>query len=107
MRPNQVSREEKKERIEHHMREILTLLELISQMDEVWKKHQRIEMYVDEIFSGLITPISLKSPWSKTRWGVRGDGARQKYKDITVTTAHANINLAETTMVNRSGLHSG
>lgn len=54
MRPNAVSREEKKEKIEHHMREILTLLQLDLTDDSLEETPHRIaKMYVDEIFSGL------------------------------------------------------
>lgn len=54
MQPNQVSREEKKERIEHHMREVLKLLELDLSDDSLEETPVRIaKMYVDEVFSGL------------------------------------------------------
>ena len=54
MKENGISREEKKERIEHHMREILTLLELDLNDDSLEETPRRIaKMYVDEIFSGL------------------------------------------------------
>jgi GTP cyclohydrolase I len=54
MAPNSVSREEKKDRIEHHMREILQLLELDLSDDSLEETPHRIaKMYVDEIFSGL------------------------------------------------------
>lgn len=39
MAPNPFSREEKKEKIEHHMREILSLLEL-DLADDSWKKRR-------------------------------------------------------------------
>ncbi|GAB3531498.1 MULTISPECIES: GTP cyclohydrolase I FolE [Photobacterium] len=49
-----VSREEKKERIEYHMREILELLSLDLSDDSLMETPQRIaKMYVDEVFSGL------------------------------------------------------
>ena len=54
MLPNQMNREEKKEKIQHHMREILTLLELDLTDDSLEETPHRIaKMYVDEIFSGL------------------------------------------------------
>ncbi|MGF1754697.1 GTP cyclohydrolase I FolE [Vibrio makurazakiensis] len=54
MNPNDVSREEKKERIEYHMREILSLLELDLSDDSLEETPSRIaKMYVDEVFSGL------------------------------------------------------
>lgn len=49
-----VSREEKKERIEYHMREILGLLSLDLSDDSLMETPHRIaKMYVDEVFSGL------------------------------------------------------
>lgn len=54
MLPNQVSREEKKRRIEDHMREVLQLLELDLNDDSLEETPARIaKMYVDEVFSGL------------------------------------------------------
>jgi GTP cyclohydrolase I len=54
MLPNQHSREEKKEKIQYHMREILSLLALDLSDDSLEETPQRIaKMYVDEIFSGL------------------------------------------------------
>ncbi|MFC1235544.1 GTP cyclohydrolase I FolE [Vibrio sp. DW001] len=54
MLPNQVSREEKKRRIENHMREVLQLLELDLNDDSLEETPARIaKMYVDEVFSGL------------------------------------------------------
>ena len=54
MCPNDVSRKEKKERIEYHMREILSLLELDLSDDSLEETPHRIaKMYVDEVFSGL------------------------------------------------------
>ncbi|CAM3229099.1 GTP cyclohydrolase I FolE [Vibrio neptunius] len=54
MLPNQISREEKKEKIQYHMREILSLLELDLTDDSLEETPHRIaKMYVDEIFSGL------------------------------------------------------
>ncbi|NVO99963.1 GTP cyclohydrolase I FolE, partial [Photobacterium damselae subsp. damselae] len=49
-----VERNEKKEKIEHHMREILNLLSLDLTDDSLQETPHRIaKMYVDEIFSGL------------------------------------------------------
>lgn len=49
-----VSREEKKEKIEYHMREILELLSLDLSDDSLMETPHRIaKMYVDEVFSGL------------------------------------------------------
>ncbi|BDU40038.1 GTP cyclohydrolase I FolE [Vibrio nigripulchritudo] len=84
MAPNSVSREEKKERIEHHMREILQLLELDLSDDSLEETPHRIaKMYVDEIFSGLdyknfpkITVIDNKMACSEM----------VRVKDITVTS---------------------
>lgn len=84
MAPNQISREEKKEKIQHHMREILTLLELDLSDDSLEETPQRIaKMYVDEIFSGLdyanfpkITVIANKMNVSEM----------VRVKDITVTS---------------------
>lgn len=54
MRPNNIGRDEKKQKIEHHMREILNLLELDLTDDSLEETPHRIaKMYVDEIFSGL------------------------------------------------------
>ncbi|MGF1908441.1 GTP cyclohydrolase I FolE [Vibrio kasasachensis] len=51
---NEFSREEKKDRIQFHMREILSLLELDLTDDSLEETPHRIaKMYVDEIFSGL------------------------------------------------------
>ncbi|CAH0529716.1 GTP cyclohydrolase I FolE [Vibrio hippocampi] len=84
MLPNSVSAAEKKQRIEHHMREILTLLELDLSDDSLMETPQRIaKMYVDEIFSGLdynnfpkITVIENKMKVSEM----------VRVKDITVTS---------------------
>ncbi len=84
MQPNTVSREEKKEKIEEHMREILNLLGLDLTDDSLEETPHRIaKMYVDEIFSGLdygnfpkITVIENKMNVSEM----------VKVKDITVTS---------------------
>jgi len=84
LRPNDISREEKKERIEYHMREILALLELDLSDDSLEETPHRIaKMYVDEVFSGLdyanfpkITVIDNKMACSEM----------VRVKDITVTS---------------------
>ncbi|RTZ21925.1 GTP cyclohydrolase I FolE [Vibrio penaeicida] len=84
MLPNKVSREEKKARIENHMREILQLLELDLSDDSLEETPRRIaKMYVDEVFSGLdyknfpkITVIENKMACSEM----------VRVKDITVTS---------------------
>lgn len=84
MCPNEVSKEEKKEKIEQHMREILNLLELDLTDDSLEKTPHRIaKMYVDELFSGLdyhnfpkITAIENKMNVSEM----------VRVKDITVTS---------------------
>ncbi len=84
MNPNKMSRQEKKERIEHHMREILNLLGLDLTDDSLEETPFRIaKMYVDEVFSGLdyhnfpkITVIENKMNVSEM----------VKVKDITVTS---------------------
>ena len=54
MLPNKFSPEERKEKIEHHMREILLLMSLDLNDDSLSDTPKRIaKMYVDEIFSGL------------------------------------------------------
>ncbi|GIU46491.1 GTP cyclohydrolase 1 [Shewanella sairae] len=54
MLPNELSAEVRKDKIEHHMREILTLMSLDLSDDSLADTPRRIaKMYVDEIFSGL------------------------------------------------------
>ncbi|GIU48764.1 GTP cyclohydrolase I FolE [Shewanella algidipiscicola] len=54
MVPCGLSANERKEKIEHHMREILTLMSLDLRDDSLVDTPKRIaKMYVDEIFSGL------------------------------------------------------
>ncbi|MCL1138009.1 GTP cyclohydrolase I FolE [Shewanella pneumatophori] len=54
MLPNELSPEVRKDKIEHHMREILTLMSLDLNDDSLADTPRRIaKMYVDEIFSGL------------------------------------------------------
>ncbi|MFA0086692.1 GTP cyclohydrolase I FolE [Vibrio sp. 10N.286.49.C2] len=84
MLPNTVSREEKKERIEHHMREILTLLQLDLTDDSLMETPQRIaKMYVDEIFSGLDYERFPKITVIENKMNV---SEMVRVKDITVTS---------------------
>ncbi|MCG9729605.1 GTP cyclohydrolase I FolE [Shewanella sp. Isolate13] len=54
MLPSELTAEERKDKIEHHMREILTLMSLDLSDDSLADTPRRIaKMYVDEIFSGL------------------------------------------------------
>lgn len=54
MLPNVFTPEERKDKIEHHMKEILTLMSLDLSDDSLADTPRRIaKMYVDEIFSGL------------------------------------------------------
>ncbi|CAH0533722.1 GTP cyclohydrolase 1 [Vibrio stylophorae] len=54
MQPNPLAREERKEKIEVHMREILQLMSLDLTDDSLMDTPKRVaKMYVDEIFSGL------------------------------------------------------
>ncbi|GIU11540.1 MULTISPECIES: GTP cyclohydrolase I FolE [unclassified Shewanella] len=54
MLPSELSAEVRKDKIEHHMREILTLMSLDLSDDSLADTPRRIaKMYVDEIFSGL------------------------------------------------------
>ncbi|MDC0609734.1 GTP cyclohydrolase I FolE [Vibrio sp.] len=84
MKPNDISQQEKKEKIEHHMREILNLLGLDLTDDSLEETPHRIaKMYVDEVFSGLdyrnfpkITVIENKMNVSEM----------VRVKDITVTS---------------------
>lgn len=84
MRPNDVSREEKKEKIEHHMREILSLLELDLTDDSLEETPQRIaKMYVDEVFSGLDYTNFPKITVIENKMNV---SEMVRVKDITVTS---------------------
>ncbi|WCE31631.1 GTP cyclohydrolase I FolE [Vibrio sp. SCSIO 43137] len=84
MQTNHMSREEKKERIEYHMREVLQILDLDLSDDSLEETPARIaKMYVDEVFSGLnynnfpkITVIENKMNVSEM----------VRVKDITVTS---------------------
>ncbi|MCL1077034.1 GTP cyclohydrolase I FolE [Parashewanella spongiae] len=54
MLPNTLSSEQRKEKIEHHMREILSLMALDLNDDSLADTPRRVaKMYIDEIFSGL------------------------------------------------------
>ncbi|GIU33332.1 GTP cyclohydrolase I FolE [Shewanella schlegeliana] len=54
MLPSELTAEERKDKIEHHMREILTLMSLDLSDDSLADTPRRVaKMYVDEIFSGL------------------------------------------------------
>ncbi|MGL6262287.1 GTP cyclohydrolase I FolE [Vibrio sp. WXL103] len=84
MNANSLGSDEKKERIEHHMREILSLLELDLTDDSLEETPRRVaKMFVDEIFSGLdyqnfpkITVIENKMDVSEM----------VRVKDITLTS---------------------
>ena len=84
MRPNAVSREEKKEKIEYHMREILGLLQLDLTDDSLEETPHRIaKMYVDEIFSGLDYSNFPKITVIENKMNV---SEMVRVKDITVTS---------------------
>ncbi|MBE8167736.1 MAG: GTP cyclohydrolase I FolE [Shewanella sp.] len=54
MLPSELSSEQRKEKIEHHMREILNLMSLDLSDDSLADTPKRVaKMYIDEIFSGL------------------------------------------------------
>jgi GTP cyclohydrolase I len=64
----EIDNETRKRLIAGHMTEIMQLLNLDLSDDSLMETPHRIaKMYVDEIFSGWITPTSRKSPSSKTR----------------------------------------
>lgn len=84
MLSNMVSREEKKEKIEGHMREILNLLGLDLTDDSLEETPHRIaKMYVDEIFSGLDYTNFPKITVIENKMNV---SEMVKVKDITVTS---------------------
>ncbi|WED24215.1 GTP cyclohydrolase I FolE [Vibrio sp. JC009] len=84
MLPNDIGRAEKKERIEHHMREILNLLELDLTDDSLEETPGRIaKMYVDEIFSGLDYANFPKITVIENKMNV---SEMVRVKDITVTS---------------------
>jgi GTP cyclohydrolase I len=64
----EIDNETRKRLITGHMTEIMQLLNLDLSDDSLMETPHRIaKMYVDEIFSGWITPASRKSPSSKTK----------------------------------------
>jgi len=84
MQPNMVSREERKDKIEGHMREILNLLGLDLTDDSLEETPHRIaKMYVDEIFSGLDYSNFPKITVIENKMNV---SEMVKVKDITVTS---------------------
>lgn len=84
MQPNDISREEKKEKIEHHMREVLKLLELDLADDSLEETPGRIaKMYVDEVFSGLDYKNFPKITLIENKMDV---SEMVRVKDITVTS---------------------
>jgi GTP cyclohydrolase I len=84
MQPNQVSRNDKKERIEHHMREVLKLLALDLNDDSLEETPARIaKMYVDEVFSGLDYKNFPKITVIENKMNV---SEMVRVKDITVTS---------------------
>lgn len=84
MRRNLISREDKKARIEHHMCEVLKLLELDLSDDSLEETPRRIaKMYVDEIFSGLDYENFPKITVIENKMNV---SEMVRVKDITVTS---------------------
>lgn len=84
MVPNQFTREEKIQKIEHHMHEILSLLELDLTDDSLEETPRRIaKMYVDEIFSGLDYSNFPKITVIENKMNV---SEMVRVKDITVTS---------------------
>ncbi|MDB1126073.1 GTP cyclohydrolase I FolE [Vibrio algarum] len=84
MLPDQVSREEKKERIEYHMSEVLKLLALDLNDDSLEETPARIaKMYVDEVFSGLDYKNFPKITVIENKMNV---SEMVRVKDITVTS---------------------
>jgi GTP cyclohydrolase I len=84
MTPNSIGRDEKKERIEHHMREILNLLGLDLTDDSLEETPHRIaKMYVDEVFSGLDYQNFPKITVIENKMNV---SEMVRVKDITVTS---------------------
>ncbi|MBA5764421.1 GTP cyclohydrolase I FolE [Vibrio sp. 404] len=78
------SREEKKEKIQYHMREILTLLDLDLTDDSLEETPHRIsKMYVDEIFSGLDYQNFPKITVIENKMNV---SEMVRVKDITLTS---------------------
>ncbi|GAK84883.1 GTP cyclohydrolase I type 1 [Vibrio ponticus] len=84
MVPSEFSREEKKEKIQYHMREILSLLDLDLTDDSLEETPHRIaKMYVDEIFSGLDYQNFPKITVIENKMNV---SEMVRVKDITLTS---------------------
>ncbi|MFC3024606.1 GTP cyclohydrolase I FolE [Vibrio zhugei] len=84
MQPNEMGRAEKKEKIEHHMHEILNILGLDLTDDSLEETPHRIaKMYVDEIFSGLDYQNFPKITVIENKMNV---SEMVRVKDITVTS---------------------
>ncbi|MBF9002916.1 MULTISPECIES: GTP cyclohydrolase I FolE [Vibrio] len=84
MTPNEFGRDEKKEKIEYHMREILNVLGLDLTDDSLEETPHRIaKMYVDEIFSGLDYHSFPKITVIENKMNV---SEMVRVKDITVTS---------------------
>ena len=84
MVPSEFSREEKKEKIQYHMREILSLLDLDLTDDSLEETPHRIaKMYVDEIFSGLDYSNFPKITVIENKMNV---SEMVRVKDITLTS---------------------
>ncbi|WP_375749743.1 GTP cyclohydrolase I FolE [Vibrio sp. HN007] len=84
MCPNDISREEKKQKIEHHMSEVLKLLGLDLTDDSLEETPGRIaKMYVDEVFSGLDYKNFPKITVIENKMNV---SEMVRVKDITVTS---------------------
>jgi GTP cyclohydrolase I len=84
MVPNAYSQTEKKSKIEYHMQEILTLLELDLSDDSLEETPRRIaKMYVDEVFSGLDYQNFPKITVIENKMNV---SEMVRVKDITVTS---------------------
>lgn len=84
MKPNTIDRKEKKQQIERHMHDILTLLGLDLGDDSLEETPRRIaKMYVDEVFSGLDYNNFPKITMIENKMNV---SEMVRVKDITVTS---------------------
>ena len=84
MVPSKYSRDEKKVKIQHHMKEILSLLDLDLTDDSLEETPHRIaKMYVDEIFSGLDYQNFPKITVIENKMNV---SEMVRVKDITLTS---------------------
>lgn len=84
MKPNSLGRDEKKQKIEQHMRDILNLLGLDLTDDSLEETPHRIaKMYVDEVFSGLDYSNFPKITVIENKMNV---SEMVRVKDITVTS---------------------